>query len=209
MQADRSEAFASARGVFVLLAAVGLIFALVPGPVTADNAHTGVHIVDPYDPDLQATIFEENPGVTARLQVESRTSAAQSGVVVTELVTTADPVGVLIEGSPETTVRDLSSVFGVATPDTRRASYLRFMHVKTQESGPDCDSAPGTAFNQVTEFATLWVPPQGQAQIQFPMHAAHAPAGCAGEPCETEVYCVVAHLLSGGPVNASVTGPFD
>jgi hypothetical protein len=203
-----SEKATSRWGIAASIAAVGLVLAFLPSPVGADAAHTLVHIVDPNDETLQATVMPENPPHVARLQVESRTSEGQSGVAITETLTPADPVGVFVEG--EEITRNLSSVFGVAIPGTRNASYLRFVHIKTDAvNGPACESPEGTAFPDVQEFATLWVPARGQAQIEFPMWGAHATAGCAFEPCENQTNCFVAYLMSGGPVKASVTGPFD
>jgi hypothetical protein len=204
-----SEQSVSTWGIVAAVMAIGVTLAFLPSPVGADAAHTLVHIADPTDGTVQATVISESPE-TARLLVDSRTSEAQSGVVVTETLTAADPVGVFIEGAPEEITRNLSSVFAVAAPGAPRFSYLRFVHIKTNtEGGPACDSPAGTAFPDVQEFATMWVPQRGQAQIEFPMWGAHSSAGCAAEPCESQRECFVAYLISGGPVKASVTGPFD
>ena len=181
--------------LLTLVGAVGLVVAFLPRPVGADSAHTEVHIVDPDDPTIQAQVEDPDFG---HLMVSTFGSGGGAGAVLTELLTPDDPVGVLLERDPGERV-PVTSVFGVATPSTRVNSHIEFAFVLRGPDDPPCDSPAGTLDTQ--DLATMWVAPKGQAQIEFPI------VGAQPGP-DIRAMCVVAYLLSGGPVNASGTGPF-
>jgi hypothetical protein len=199
-----SDGSVSAWRVVSILGALALVVAFLPRPVGADAGHTLVHIADPGDATVQAGVVASDvPGEPGRLVVQANGFPGHNGgKVKTELVTPADPIAGLI-AAPDGELVVASSVLGVATRAAGGPSYLRFVYIHRQPGEPPCDTSPVTSFAAVEDLVNLWVPAGGQAQIEFPIIGAGP--GKSG-PLE---YCIVAYLLSGGPVHAGVNGPFD
>ena len=208
------------RLAIALIAAVGVIVLVLPGTVRAAITRQFVTIVDPIDDTAQANVLVEPDGKAELRVTESHIPGFEGGpFIFTHLLTPAAPVAVLVSCDAAADFcpadQQVTTLFGVATPDTKSPAYVRFLHIKSSagDGDPPCTSPAwlsvesGTGETKVSEFGTMWIPAKGQTQEEFPIFGVQTGLGQAGALPET--HCIVAWLMSGGPVKASVVGAFD
>jgi hypothetical protein len=114
-----------------------------------------------------------------------------------EILTPKAPVAILND-QPDPSPLIVISVGATAVAATKAPSLVQFRMIRYPEEGSCDPSAPMDGFHS-GEIMSLWAPPQGQADFTFsPAIASDGAAGSAD-------HCLVAYLLSGGPVEAWAT----